>query len=156
MVVGYAASAEHFTVRYIEKIALDWADKGILTIDAAERHLCYLERCQQALLKVQTVCKMPQPLSPCATHLSLAEKWIFGWHIGDELLQKAYETCVQKTGKFSPKYMDRVLENWHEQGIKTADDLKPLSAKGGKKSAEKGEYEQMVENYIPVYKKKKG
>ena len=156
MAVGYATASDRFSVRYIEKIALDWADKGILTIDAAERHLCYLERCQEALLKVQTVCALPEPISACATNLSLAEKWIFTWRMGDDLLKKACEACVEKTGKFTPRYMDRVLENWKEQGVKTAEDLQPLSHKKTKKSAENGEYEQMVENYLPVYKKKKG
>ncbi len=155
MVVGYAACADHFTVRYIEKIALDWADKGIRTMDAAEQHLCYLERCQQALLKVQTVCKLTSPLSDCATNLALAEKWIFVWRMADELLCKAYALCMDKTGKFSAKYMDRVLENWHEQGITAADQLEKKSKKSSKSTADGGEYEQMVENYIPIYKKKK-
>ena len=39
MVVGYAVHAEHITMRYIEKVALDWADRGILTMEAAEEHL---------------------------------------------------------------------------------------------------------------------
>ena len=156
MAVGYAAQSERFTVRYVEKIALDWADRGILTIDAAEKHLCYLEHCQQALLKVQTVCELPSPLSLTATNMSLAEKWVFQWHVPDELLREAYALCVEKTGKFGGKYMDRILENWQSQGITSTEDL--TAAKGKRPARAAGDtasdYEQMVEQYVPVYKKK--
>lgn len=154
MAVGYAAQSERFTIRYIEKIALDWADRGILTIDAAEKHLCYLEHCQQALLKVQTVCGMTTPLSATATNLTLAEKWVFQWHISDDLLREAYAACVAHTGKFSGKYLDRILENWHEQGITAPDQLKPSKSKSSDSDAF-SDYEKILENYVPVYKKKK-
>ncbi len=161
MAVGYAVQSDRFTMRYIEKIALDWADKGILTIAAAEEHLCYLEHCQQALLKVQTVCGLAAPLNATTTNLSLAEKWIFAWHISDGLLQAAQAICLEKTGKFDMRYVNRILENWHAQGITTADEAAALAApakKAGRRSEDDStpsDYEQMVEQYVPVYKKKK-
>ena len=160
MVVGYAAQAERFTMRYIEKIALDWADRGILSIAAAEEYLCYLEHCQQALLKVQVVCGLPKPLNAGAINTACAEKWIFRWHISDDLLRLAYEACEQKTGGFQAKYMDRILENWHSQGLTTVEQVQALSAptrKAGSRPAgeQHTEDEQMVETYTPVYRKKK-
>lgn len=154
MAVGYAAQAERFTIRYIEKVALDWADKGILTIDAAEKHLCYLEHCQQSLLKVQTVCGMTTPLTANTTNLAAAERWVFQWHLSDDLLREAYALCLRHTGKFNAKYMDRILENWREQGISSPDQLSPAGAQKTD-SDRPNDYEQMVETYLPVYKKKR-
>ncbi len=159
MVVEYAAQSDRFSMRYIEKVALDWADKGITTLAAAEEHLCYLERGQDALLKVQTVCALPRPLSAAATTMALAEKWVFTWQVADELLRYAYSVCLESKGGFHAKYIDRVLENWRAQGIATAEAAMALSASPKKAAAkpteEQSEYEQMVENYLPVYKKKK-
>lgn len=42
MVIEYAVGAGKYHMRYIEKVALDWADRGIDTIDKAEQHLCPL------------------------------------------------------------------------------------------------------------------
>lgn len=153
MAVGYAAQSERFTVRYIEKIALDWADKGILTIAAAEEHLCRLERCQQALLKVQTVCGLSKPLNATAGNLDMAEKWVFAWHTGDELLRLAAEISVEKTGKFEMPYVNRILENWRGQGVTSADEVRGRLTK--KADREESDYEQMVELYVPKYNKKK-
>lgn len=154
MVVGYAAQAGRLHMRYIEKVALDWADRGILTMPAAEEHLCYLERCDQAAKRVQHVCALTKPLSTAAA-LRLAEKWIYEWQVTDEVLAEAYAVCREKTGKFESRYMDRVLENWHEQGVVTAEEAaKARGKKHASTSTELSEYEQMVEQYVPVYKKK--
>lgn len=165
MVVGYAAQRNRFTMRYIEKVALDWADKNIMTMAAAEEHLCFLERCQTAVEKVQTVCRLVRPIGGEFAHRA-AEKWVYQWQVSDALLAEAYAICVQKTGGFQAKYMDKVLENWQMQGITTPEKLQEVlqnvpASKGGKKgkvavvSEENQEYEAMVEKYIPVYKKKK-
>ncbi|MBR5539931.1 MAG: DnaD domain protein [Clostridia bacterium] len=156
MVVGYAAQAERINMRYIEKIALDWAERGILTMEAAEDHLCYLERCEQAVRHVQTVCQLAKPLTGAAV-MRTAEKWICQWKITDEVLLQAYEICCEKTGKFETRYMERVLENWHSQGADTAEQVAALSGKKPTKAptADNTEYEDMIEQYVPVYKKKK-
>ncbi|MBQ9963756.1 MAG: DnaD domain protein [Clostridia bacterium] len=156
MVVGYAAQMGRINMRYIEKVALDWADRGIVTMAAAEEHLCYLERCEQAVLRVQAVCRLEKPLTT-ATAMRAAEKWICAFGITDEVLAKAYAICLEKTGKFDVKYIDRVLENWHAQGADTTEKVEALTGKKQEKthSFDHTEYEDMVEHYVPVYKKKK-
>ncbi len=157
MVVGYAAQMERINMRYIEKVALDWADRGIVTMAAAEEHLCYLERCEQAVKRVQAVCQLDKPLSTAAA-MRAAEKWICVFGITDEVLAEAYAICKEKTGKFDVRYIDRVLENWHEQGADSAEKVAELTGKKTAKtrSLDHTEYEDMVERYVPVYKKKKG
>ncbi|MBP3435657.1 MAG: DnaD domain protein [Clostridia bacterium] len=157
MVIGYAAAVKKLNMRYIEKVALDWADRDVLTIAAAEEHLCRLERSQQALRHVQTVCGLDKPPTGAAA-FAAAEKWIYDWNTPDDILRQAYEVCCQKVGKFQAGYMTRVLENWREQGADTVQRIADLSAdskKAGKKAAPDSEYETMVEQYIPIYKKKK-
>ncbi len=156
MVVGYAAAAERCSMRYIEKIALDWADHGILTIAAAEEHLCYLERSQQALLRLHDVCGM-EKLPTGASVRDAAGKWMYDWRISDEVLRLAYDVCVKKTGRFQVRYMDRVLENWRENGADSAEKVAALCSGKQPSSCEErpSEYEDMVAQYTPVYKKKK-
>jgi DnaD/phage-associated family protein len=154
MAVGYAASAERCSMRYIEKIALDWADEGIVTMAQAEEHLCQLERQQSALIHLTEVCGLDkQPRGVVAR--DAAVKWIYEWKMSDDVLRLAYDVCYKKTGKFEARYIDRVLENWHEQGVTTAGEVgKAGGKKHSAKPSEPSEYEKMVEQYVPVYKKK--
>lgn len=155
MVIGYAAAVKKLNMRYIEKVALDWADRDIVTIPAAEEHLCRLEREQQALLHVQKVCGLEKPLVSSAA--PTVSKWLYDWRISDEVLRRAYGICCEKAGKFETPYMNRVLENWHAQGADTVEKIAALS--GGKKTNTKTEAESgletMVSQYVPSYEKRK-
>ncbi len=156
LVVGYAASSERFSMRYIEKVALDWADRGIVTIAAAEEYLCLLERSETALRHVQTVCGLDKPpLGSLA--FSAAKKWVYDWNVSDDVLRLAYAVCCNKTGRFQAKYMDKILENWRDQGADTAEKVAELCGKSLAQSTattDDSEYEELVANYVPVYKKK--
>lgn len=157
LVVGYAATSDRLAMRYIEKVALDWADRGIVTIAAAEEHLCLLERSQQAVNHLQTVCGMEKAPTGSVV-FSAAKKWVYDWCVSDDVLRLAYAVCIDKTGKFQAKYMDKVLDNWRSQGADTAEKVTALCNVTEQKAAneESNEYEEMVAQYVPVYKKKKG
>lgn len=157
MVVEYAVQNNRFTMRYIEKVALDWADRGILSITAAEEHLCYLEHCNDAFFKLQTLCGDGKSVPSTAANMALAEKWVFQWHLPDELLVAACEQCLQKTGKLNIKYVDRVLTGWHDDGITGTDQLAVSAKNTAVTTEDTSDYEAMVETYVPKYvKKKKG
>lgn len=159
MAVEYAAQTERFTMRYIEKLALDWADKGLLTIAAAEEYLCYLERCQRALMTVQTVCAPEKPLRDTAANQATAEKWLHQWLVSEDLLREATRVCREQTGGFALPYVNRILENWYHQGITTVEQAQATQTKrsrsGRQTDGVTSDYEQMVEQYVPVYRKKK-
>lgn len=158
MVVGYALSAEKLNMRYIEKVALDWADKGIVTMAAAEEYLCRLEHRNQAVEILRRVCDNAE-IKPTVPTMDAAEKWIYQWHISEEVLRLGYDACMEKLGKFQARYMDRILEGWREDGDDTEEKI--TARRRGKKkavtpaTAENEEYESMVERYLPKYTKKR-
>ena len=158
MVVAYAAAEEKLNIRYIEKVALDWADKGIVTIAAAEGHLCRLEHRRDAWARVQSLCELAKTATAAA--MEAAAKWIYDWKMDEALIRLAYDRCVEKTGKFQYKYMDRILEGWHLDGVDTpekalaGETAAKRKAKAGKDtSMDLDVYEHMVMQYVPVYRK---
>ena len=162
MVIEYAVADGKAGMRYIEKVALDWADRGIDSIAAAEAHLCGLERRRQAWEQVRELLTLPQ--SGTAAQKDMADRWISQWRMKGELICLARDMCVEKIGKIHCTYIDRILEHWHAEGVDTLDKAKADSGRSGKtagkaKSAGKDTsldmdaYMEQVMSRAPVYKK---
>jgi DnaD/phage-associated family protein len=164
MVIEYAIAEGKYHMRYIEKVALDWADRGIDTIGAAEQFLCALEKRRDSWQKVSTVLGIKQ--SPTIAQSDAAERWIFDWKIDEGLLRLAYDKCKESTGRFNSSYMNKILEGWYLNGIDTVEkaleELEKIQSKSKAKAKSKSkketsfdldEYASMVDNFTPVYKK---
>lgn len=157
MVVAYAITMGKTNMRYIEKIALDWADLGITTMAAAEEQLCHLERSRDAWARVCGWLALAIE-HPTVAQMNNAEKWIFGWKMPEELIRHAYALCREKTGKFQSNYMTKILEHWHLDGLDTLEKVqaaqKPAKKAGAAESSlALEEYEQQVADYVPVFRK---
>lgn len=160
MVIEYATSCGKSHMRYIEKVALDWSDRGIDTISSAEQYLCMLDRRRQAWDKLSALLGITH--SPTVAQSEAAQCWICDWNIDDGLLKLAYEKCVAATGKFNSGYMMKIIEGWRSQNITSVEKAKSAYKKSSgdtKKSRKEtsydlDEYKEMVRNFVPVYKKK--
>lgn len=156
-ITAYAVSREKPHLRYIEKVALDWADRGIDTMAAAEEYLCTLDRRNQAWATLETILGIHK--APTVSQMDRAEEWICFRQWDKSLIRKAYEMCLEKTGKFQMTYMARILEDWQETGIRSLADLegekkpkskaKPLKIENT--SLDMAAYEQMMDQFVPVY-----
>ncbi len=166
MIIVYAVSAEKGNMRYIERMALDWADRGINTIAAAEEHLCRQERRKEAWERLSALLGLTQ--RPTTAQLDAAELWLCEWRMHEGLIRMAYDQCVERTGKFQSNYMARILEHWRLDGVETPEQAeaaraprsaptkaagKPLPSDRSASSLDIDEYEQLVRQYRPVYKK---
>ena len=67
----------------------------------------------------------PHPTSEQSAHL---RRWSneFGFDI--EMIYLAYEEMANHTNKISFAYMNKVLQNWHDEGIKTPAQLEKSKA----------------------------
>ena len=54
------------------------------------------------------------------------KKWIEEYKLNVDVISYAYDITVTNTGKFSVKYMDKILAQWHEEGVKTPEDANKL------------------------------
>ena len=55
------------------------------------------------------------------TELSLL--WVNDWKMSKEMLEAAYEECVNAKSKFSFPYTAKIIDSWHEKGFKTPKDI---------------------------------
>ncbi len=118
MLLMYCVKIGKKSMRQIEKVAQDWVDKGIDTLERTEKHIRKMERYNSKLNKVKSA------LGICDRAFTPTEEkyigtWIEQMNMSVELIAYAYDITVVNTGKLSVKYMDKILTDWHENGIKT-------------------------------------
>ena len=121
-VAQYCASLGKNSVRYIEKTVLNITEQGVSTYAELES---YLERQKKSSDFSQ---KVKEIIGATDRALSSAEKvHVARWHkefgCSEELVAYAYEKTVAKINKPQISYMSKILEGWHEKGLKSPEEV---------------------------------
>ena len=123
MLMQYAAGEGKCNMKYIEKMAISWADEEIFTIEAAERKIRELTERNNAAKRYQHILGL-EAHSPTKKEKDFADLWINKRKFPDELIREAYELCIDNKGKFIQKYITSILESWFKAGITTKEQLR--------------------------------
>lgn len=143
--LNYCMSNGKTNFRYIEKVALDWYDRGIDSFEKAEALIKSLERrarCESAVAAYFGI----DGRALSKKEREYIETWadVFGMPI--ELIKEAYERCIDVKGKLSFAYINGILKDWHDKGIMSLPDIEKKSVKP--KSEEKSYDTDDIENEI--------
>ncbi len=122
MLIQYAVSNQKGNMRYIEKVALNWADEGITTHILAEEKLQQLTDMGRAWHTVQKAAGLPER-APTEREKSYASTWVLQWKFTPMMLKLAYDRCVDAIGMFKAGYMNKILERWHREKIFTPEQV---------------------------------
>ncbi len=117
LVVQYALQKGKGTIGFIEKVCLDLIEKGIDNITDADTELHKKdlgEKCWQIVTDVFGIKKR----NPSDKELNDVKKWIEDWQLSKETLKMAYDECVNQKSEFSFRYVAKIIENWHNNGMK--------------------------------------
>ncbi len=152
MIIQHCASIDKCNVRYIEKMALSWANSEIDTVEKAEAHLLLMEQLKKEWAIVCSAFGIEYRL-PTEKEQNYAHTWIKEWHFNKKMLKLAYDACVDAKGKFIIAYVHKVLEKWHNEGVSTpemvskANDERKQTKKGKKTSGGDGTKSYNIEEY---------
>jgi DnaD/phage-associated family protein len=118
MLLEYCVSINKRNMRYIEKVAISWADKGINSIEKAEKYLMAMEQKNSILYEVK---KCLGIIDRALTDIEerYIDEWINKMNFSIDLIKKAYELTILNTGKLAFPYLNSILTAWHQRGIKT-------------------------------------
>ena len=118
--VEYCSSGGKKSMRYIQKVALEWLDAGIDTVEKAEERMSVLNEVKSWEGEVK------KQLEIHGRHLITKEKeFCETWRkmgITPELIRVAYERTIEQTGKLSFPYINKILMNWKQKGISTPEE----------------------------------
>ena len=118
MLMQYAVSIGKGNMRYIEKVAVNWADEGIDTHEKAEERLRLLTEDQKAWHTVEAAVGIVNR-TPSKREEAFAPVWVNEWKFSPEMIREAYDRTIVGAGKYQSGYMNSILERWHKAGITT-------------------------------------
>jgi DnaD/phage-associated family protein len=127
MLLRFAVGQGKTGKRYLETVAIDWADKGIDNYESAEAYIREIE------IKLSNEGKVRSILGIYDRALTQTEKkyikqWTHEKNISIELIAEAYERTVMATGKLSWAYMNKILLSWVDDGLSTVDAVREQEA----------------------------
>ncbi|MBQ3603438.1 MAG: DnaD domain protein [Clostridia bacterium] len=148
MLIEYCVSIGKSSINYIEKAARTWSEKEIDSIEKADEQIQILRRCEGLWkqLCAMTGISTPRPTSSQSAHL---RQWSTEWGFDIEMIYLAYEEMANHTDRISFPYMNKVLANWHENKIKTPQQLEEYIAE--KKVAKQTPKKKNVKGYEASY-----
>jgi DnaD/phage-associated family protein len=120
MLVEYCASCGKATPAYMKTIAVDWLERGIMSIGAVEAEIRILREINSLESKLKRLFEMSSAFSK--VQKDLIRRWSsLGY--SEEMLSEAYQITLNQTGKMAFPYMDKIIEKWNTEGIRSKEQL---------------------------------
>ncbi|MCQ2417363.1 MAG: DnaD domain protein [Oscillospiraceae bacterium] len=117
MLAAFCIQSNCFQVRYMEKIAMEWQERGIVTHTQAEGDIS--RRASARSFTGEIVKMMEMDRRPTEKMQQAIDEWQQAG-LSLELIRHAYEKSLNnKNGKFSFYYLNGILQRWISSGIRT-------------------------------------
>lgn len=118
VLVDYCVQNGNANIRYMEKVALDWHEKNLNTMEKAKEYLKKMNKDYRNIFKALGIDRELTELD-----IELFEKWENIYGFSNELILEACDKAILTASKPTLKYVNGILENWHRDGIKTLEDV---------------------------------
>ena len=121
-VVAYAVRRGRATVKYAEKIAISLYDEGLTQTAEVEARIHTIEQSAEAMTQIKNMFGIvSRALS--TTEKKLFTKWIETYGFELAVIRMAYDITIDAIHTPAPKYADKILEKWYNEGLRTARDI---------------------------------
>lgn len=131
--IEYSVSRGHKSIRYIETVAMAWAQEGITSVAMAKEANSRYAKEYYTILKAMGI----SGRNPVETEISLMNAWLHDYGFTMDLIQEACSRTVLQTGQPSFQYADKILTGWKEKNVKNMEDIRRLDAQHKQRKLEK-------------------
>lgn len=141
MAIEYAVSQGKASFSNIAKIGKKWSELEIDTLEGAMEYMEEHNVVNEIWHKLRLLTDITNK-RPTSKQFGYLTAWVKEYGYDANMIYYAYEECVDRTGKMSMPYMDKIITAWHKKGVKTPLDIeeqqrlwkesmsKPTSSKG--------------------------
>lgn len=122
--VEYCITKGHSSLRYMNKVALGWADAGIKIVDQAKDDAAAHSQIYYSVMKALGITGR----NLVDSEVSLINKWVGEYGFDIELVKAACSKTISAIQKPSFEYTDSILANWRKKDVHTLKDVEVLDA----------------------------
>lgn len=136
LLMNFCVMQNKKSVKYMEKMAIEWDKQGIHTMEAAQAYIADVRRKGEFTYRLRGLLQLTdRELTPAEKNF--ARQWE-DMGFSDDMLLLAYEKTVANTGKVAFPYMNKILTTWKERGYTTREQVqgeaRPVPRTTGTKS----------------------
>lgn len=132
ILVVYSVENGNGNIRYMEKVALDWHEKGLNTSEKVNDYLRKTNKDYRSIFKALGISRDLTDID-----IELFKKWENTYGFSMDLILEACDKAIGNAPNPTLKYVNGILENWHKEGAKTIEAVEVLENKYYEAEAEK-------------------
>jgi len=120
--IEYCVENGHRTFRYIESVAISWADTGITSVEDAKMNTSSYNKTYFSILNAFGI----KGRSPAPIEMEYMKRWLEEYGFDLEVVLEACNRTIANTHKPDFKYTDSILKNWRTNGVTCLGDITHL------------------------------
>lgn len=120
--VEYCAQNNHTSIRYVEKVALDWHARKLLTVEQAQAYAQGFSKDSFAVMKAFGLTGR----NPGQKESEDIERWFKTYGFTKEIVTAACNRTMEAIHTPSFQYTEQILREWKKAGVRTAGDIEVL------------------------------
>lgn len=118
----YCVSNNHYSIHYIEKTAIAWANEGIDSVTKARAHCTYYNKTSFDILKAFGI----NNRNPAKSELEHIKRWTREYGFPMTLIQEAIRRTIEATHAPNFNYTESIMKKWYDGKVGSMDDVKKL------------------------------
>lgn len=133
--------------KYIEKVAINWAQEGVTTPKQAQRYATKYDKNVYAIMN-----ELGKSGSPTSKEMEYINRWTKEYGFSTDIIIEACERTVLATDRHRFEYAERILSSWkqenvhHKADIRKIDDMYQKRRNTPKPSASNNKFNQFAQN----------
>lgn len=128
--------------RYIEKVAISWAEAHVTTPVEAEGHASRYDKCVYTIMNA-----LGKTNAPTRREAEFIRRWREEYTFETEIIIEACERTVLATDRHRFEYADKVLLSWKEAGVRHLADIARLDEGFQKAKPAKQASDRSIDKY---------
>jgi len=110
--------------KYIEKVAVSWAEQGITTPKQAQKSASRYDKNVYAIMN-----GLGKSGSPTAKEMEYITRWLKDYAFSTDIIMEACERTVLATDKHRFEYAESILSSWKDQNVHHKTDIRGIDAR---------------------------
>lgn len=133
-IFSHCFSDEVKPIAYVETVVKSMADKGVITINDLSKQIVNYDKKSKIIKFVKTELNLHKALTKPQERI--VEKWIFDYNYDKEQIKLVIDKTInaQNVGF---NYLDKIITEWYQQGLKTAEEILKYEKENKEKLEEK-------------------